>query len=125
MSVMPRSRKVALSTALDPVFADAWRKRVNNLQVQGTGFVSAILRDDVTGDAHQRFIVRLRSGQTLLVAHNIDLAPRVAAINVGDEVAFYGEYEWSAEGGVMHWTHHDPDGRHVAGWIKHRGATYQ
>ncbi len=116
---------VALSRVLDPVFASAWQNKIGNLQVQGTGLISRILTDDLDGDAHQRFIVRLRSGQTLLVAHNIDLAPRVAAITVGDEVAFYGEYEWSAEGGVMHWTHRDPAGRHVGGWIKYKGVTYQ
>ncbi|MES2626226.1 MAG: DUF3465 domain-containing protein [Pseudomonadota bacterium] len=114
-----------LSAVFDPVFANAWQKQIGNLQAEGTGLVSRILADDITGDAHQRFIVRLRSGQTLLVAHNIDLAPRVPSLKVGDEVAFYGEYEWSAEGGVMHWTHHDPDGKHIAGWIKYKGVTYQ
>jgi hypothetical protein len=90
---------IALSALLDPVFANGWQTQTSNLQVQGTGLVWRLLADDLNGDAHQRFIVRLRSGQTLLVAHNIDLAPRIAAIRVGDEVAFYGEYEWSAEGG--------------------------
>jgi hypothetical protein len=69
--------------------------------------------------------VRLRSGQTLLIAHNIDLAPRVPAIEIGNEVAFFGEYEWTRDGGVMHWTHHDPDGKHIGGWIKYQGVTYQ
>jgi hypothetical protein len=116
---------VRKSTVFDPIFANAWQKQISNLQAEGTGVVSRLLADDLVGDAHQRFIVRLRSGQTLLIAHNIDLVPRVAAIKVGDEVAFYGEYEWSAEGGTMHWTHHDPAGRHIAGWIKYQGATYQ
>ena len=86
---------------------------------------SACLPDDTEGDRHQRFIVRLASGQTLLIAHNIDVAPRVEGLDEGDTVGFRGVYEWSDEGGSVHWTHHDPDGSHAPGWILHQGRTYQ
>ncbi len=56
----------------------------------------------------KNFILKLNSGQTLLVAHNIDLAPRIPNLQVGDSVEFYGEYEWNKKGGVLHWTHKDP-----------------
>lgn len=94
-------------------------------QARGSGTVSRILADDNDGSRHQRFIVRLSSGRTLLVAHNIDLAPRVRSINVGDTVSFYGQYESNDRGGVIHWTHHDPRGRHVGGWIEHKGRRYE
>ncbi len=94
-------------------------------QVQGEGVVTRILADDNDGSRHQRFILSLSSGQTILIAHNIDLAPRISAIEVGDAVEFNGEYEWNDLGGVVHWTHHDPAGRHVAGWLKHGGRTFQ
>ena len=109
----------------DAILAAAFRDRVNDLQVQGGGTVMRLLSDDHEGSRHQRFIVRLESGQTLLVAHNIDVAPRVEGLAVGDEIAFSGVYEWSAEGGTIHWTHSDPDGDHAPGWLRHGGRTYQ
>lgn len=109
----------------DAILAEAFRDRVDDLQVRGGGTVVRLLADDDEGSRHQRFIVRLASGQTLLVAHNIDVAPRVEGLAVGDEIAFSGVYEWSAEGGTMHWTHGDPDGNHAPGWLRHGGRTYQ
>jgi len=103
----------------------AFKNGTSNVQVEGEGVVTRILADDLEGSSHQRFIVRLRSGQTVLIAHNIDLAPRVAGLQEGDSLRFYGEYVWNEEGGKIHWTHKDPKGRHVAGWIKHNGRTYQ
>lgn len=94
-------------------------------QTRGTGVVTRILDDDNDGSRHQRFILEVSGGRTLLIAHNIDLAPRITGLKVGDAVEFYGEYEWNDKGGVIHWTHHDPNGRHVDGWLKHRSRTYQ
>jgi hypothetical protein len=103
----------------------AFKNKTSNVQVEGEGTVTRILADDLDGSRHQRFVVRLASGQTVLIAHNIDIAPRVAGLQVGDSLRFYGEYVWNEEGGKVHWTHKDPNGRHVAGWIKHNGRTYQ
>jgi hypothetical protein len=109
----------------DAVLAKAFEDRARDLQVEGQGTVVRILKDDTEGGRHQRFVVRLASGQTLLIAHNIDVAPRLDGLSNGDTVAFRGVYEWSVEGGTVHWTHHDPDGRHAAGWIRYAGRTYQ
>ena len=109
----------------DAILADALRNRTSDLQVEGRGSVVKVLPDDTDGSPHQRFILKLASGQTLLVAHNIELAPRIPSLERGDEVAFYGEYEWNEQGGVLHWTHHDPGGRHAGGWLKHEGRTYE
>ena len=103
----------------------AFKNRTSNVQVEGAGVVTRILADDLAGSRHQRFVVRLASGQTVLIAHNIDIATRVTGLQNGDRVRFYGEYVWNEKGGMVHWTHHDPDGRHVAGWLKHNGRTYQ
>lgn len=109
----------------DSLLARAFEYKTSNLQIEGKGTVTKILKDDTDGSRHQRFIIRLDSGQTLLIAHNIDLAPRIKALREGDTLLFFGEYEWSAKGGVIHWTHRDPRGRHVAGWLKHNGQIYQ
>lgn len=103
----------------------AYKNHQSNVQVKGSGTVIRLLKDDNKGSRHQKFILKLSSGQTILIAHNIDLAPRINSISKGDVVQFYGEYEWNNKGGVVHWTHHDPNGRHVGGWLKHNGSTYQ
>ena len=109
----------------DKLLQEAFKEQKRSFQIEGQGNVIKLLSDDLEGSKHQRFIIELNSEQTLLVAHNIDLAPRVKALQVGDRVTFYGEYEWNPEGGVIHWTHHDPAGEHVGGWLKHDGKLYQ
>jgi hypothetical protein len=120
-------REISLETrgGSDAELESAFANRLSNLQVAGQGTVIKVLPDDDDGSRHQRFIIRLESGRTLLVAHNIDLAQRIDTLRTGDRVAFYGEYEWNPKGGLVHWTHHDPQGRHPAGWIRHDGRTYQ
>jgi hypothetical protein len=120
-----QQHSAAPSVPADQAIAAAFENHRSNVQVQGGGEVTRVLPDDTEGSPHQRFIVRLSSGQTVLVAHNIDLAARIAGLKAGDQVEFNGEYEWNERGGVVHWTHRDPQGRHVGGWIRHDGRTYQ
>lgn len=105
--------------------AKAFENNQSNIQVGGSGKVIKIFPDDTQGSRHQKFIIELNSGQTLLIAHNIDIAPRIINLNVGDHINFYGEYEWNSKGGVIHWTHHDPSDRHEDGWLNHGGKIYQ
>lgn len=108
----------------DQAFATAYEERQNGVQVSGEGTVVRVLSDDERGSRHQRFILALDSGQTLLITHNIDIAPRIPGLQEGDQVEFSGVYEWNEEGGVVHWTHHDPEGIHQPGWIEHEGTVY-
>ncbi len=105
--------------------AHAYQNQLSGIQVSGAGKVSHILSDDNKGSRHQRFVLQLSPAQTVLVAHNIDLAPRINDLKKGDNVQYFGQYEWNSKGGVLHWTHHDPNGRHVGGWLKHKGRTYE
>ncbi len=92
--------------------------------MSGCGKVVRILKDDQDGIRHQRFIIRRADGSTLLIAHNIDLAPRVP-VKVDDTIEFCGEYEWNAKGGVIYWTHRCPRNRHFHGWLKHENKYYE
>lgn len=115
------STKQAASTTAQGGYQEHHHQR----QITDTGQVIKLLKDDNKGSRHQRFVLRLSNGQTLLVAHNIDLAPYLTQLKVGDTVVFSGEYIWNDKGGVLHWTHHDPKGRHPGGWLKHHGQLYQ
>lgn len=111
--------------ANDYQLKQAFENHQSDLQIKGQGRVVHILPDDNKGSRHQRFLLKLNNQQTLLVAHNIDLAPRIPNLNVGDTVQFYGEYEWNKKGGVIHWTHKDPRNKHAHGWLKHDGRVYE
>jgi hypothetical protein len=102
----------------------AFSERRSGFMTEASGRVAKILPDDREGSRHQRFVVDLPSGHSVLIAHNIDLAERVP-LRRGERVRFRGQYEWNDLGGVVHWTHHDPEGRHDAGWIEYRDQRYQ
>ncbi len=101
----------------------AYEREQSDLMVEFPGLVTKVLPDDNDGSRHQRFIVRLSNDHTILIAHNIDLCDRVP-LRERDRVTVHGEYEWNDRGGVVHWTHDDPQRRHEAGWIEHNGVRY-
>lgn len=106
------------------VILDAWSSRRSDVWVEGSGQVVRLLSDDLEGSRHQRLIVEIADGHTILVSHNIDLAPKVP-LQPGQLIRFRGEYEWNDRGGVVHWTHHDPRGRREGGWIDSGGKRYR
>ena len=109
----------------DFIFQDAFARRISDIQVEGEGTISKLLPNDTGGIRHQKMIIALNSGQSILLAHNIDLAGKIDPIRLGDSIAFKGEYVWSEKGGLVHWTHHDPKGHHVGGWLKYNQKIYQ
>ena len=117
----------APTSARDNVQAieQAFENRISNIQISGSGTIVKLLPDDTKGTKHQKFIVRISPKVTVLIAHNIDLAPRINTIAKGDTLSFYGEYKWNNRGGVIHWTHHDPGKRHIDGWLNFQGKIYQ
>ena len=119
------TQQVISSSSHDFILQDAFARRISDIQVEGEGKISKLLPDDSDGIRHQKMIVVLDSGQSILLTHNIDLAGKINFIRLGDSIAFNGEYVWNEKGGLVHWTHHDPKGQHVAGWLKYNGKIYQ
>jgi len=113
------------SSAGNDDILQSYKTKSSGIQVSGNGVVIRLLADDLQGSRHQRFILKLSKHHTVLIAHNIDLAKRIQNLKMGDKVAFHGQYEWNAKGGVVHWTHHDPQNIHTNGWLKHQGKIFQ
>lgn len=132
-----RGNVIAINKADGQLIKELFDTGRSDIVVSVKGKVKKVLSDDNEGSRHQKFIVEFADATvpgtakgsksvpiSVLVAHNIDLAPRVP-LDEGDEVTLKAEYEWSEKGGVLHWTHRDPGGRHAAGSITHKGRVYQ
>ena len=130
-------RRTFLGGMLPVLAAPSYLYRNSTAEVEGiktlldamvenvAGTVEALLPDDIEGDKHQRFIIRLSRNQTILVVHNIDIAPRLSTLRKGDRVSVKGEYEWNERGGLIHWTHKDPRSTHEDGWIDFNNVRYE
>lgn len=121
----PAASAPASADSSNSALLAAMASHARNVEVEVAATVLKALPDDNDGLRHQRFLVRLPSGESLLVAHNIDLAERVADLRPGEAITLHGDYVWNAKGGVIHWTHRDPRGHHRPGWIKYHGHTYE
>jgi len=88
------------------------------------GQVIKLFKDDRKGSQHQKFLIKIAPDITLLISHNIDLAPRVP-VRKGDQIQLRGQYEWNNRGGLVHWTHHDPKGKKKGGWIRLSNKEYR
>lgn len=114
----------ALEAVDDAALVEAQERHLMNYQVEGAARVLKILPEDLKGRAHQRFLLKLSNGATILVAHNIDLAPRVP-LSPGDVVRVRGEFIWNQKGGVIHYTHHSTSRARPGGWIRFGSLFYQ
>ncbi|MFT5674197.1 MAG: hypothetical protein ACI808_000104, partial [Paraglaciecola sp.] len=96
------------STSHGQQVASVFENLQSDIQVSGVGSIARVLSGNIQGSRHQRFILNVSRVQTILVAHNIDLPPRIDSLCKGDTVEFYGGYGCNSKGGVLHWIHHDP-----------------
>ncbi len=72
---------------------------------------------------HETFGVQTAAGPVQIV-DNVDIAPRVP-VRPGDRIEVRGEMVHDpGRMPVVHWTHHDPQGRHAGGFIQLGGRVY-
>ncbi len=72
---------------------------------------------------HEYFHV-VCQGQRLEVVQNLNCSPNVP-VQPGDAIELHGELvPHGSHGALMHWTHHDPSGRHEDGWVLDHGQRY-
>ena len=72
---------------------------------------------------HEAFDVESAAGPVEVV-DNVDLAPPLP-VQRGDPVEISGEMVHDpGRLPIVHWTHHDPSGKHAGGFIRWRGRLY-
>ncbi|MES2304738.1 MAG: DUF3465 domain-containing protein [Gemmatimonadota bacterium] len=103
---------------------DAVHQQRSHVELFAIGRVARLLPDDNEGSRHQKFLLRIAPDLTVLLVYNLDLARRVP-VAMGDSVTARGEYIWNEKGGLLHWTHKDPAGKHQPGWVDLKGTRYQ
>ena len=103
-----------------------YAEKRSTVEVTAEGAVTSVLADDSgPSGTHQRFIIRLAGAtQTVLVDNNVTIGQRVP-VAPADDVIVHGEYIWNDQGGLIHYTHHDPAPAHEGGWIELKGVHYQ
>jgi hypothetical protein len=96
------------------------------VEIRDSGIVYRILgeRGSQSG-VHEGFLIRFpyrANGAVTRVEDNVDITGPIP-LRRGDQVTLQGQFECNDQ--VIHWTHHDPRGRHLAGYITVNGKTYQ
>jgi len=101
----------------------AYLNQQSGAMVEVSGQVTRILTDDKDDLQHQKFVIRLQNGQSLLVVHNTVDAEQVPIV-IHNEVTVRGEYSWTEPGGLIHWTRRDHSAERRHGWIEYQGRKY-
>lgn len=109
----------------DAAIVNDFHNHQSNVEVTADAIVVRLLADSASSTGtHERFIIKLSSSDvTIEVEHNISIGVR-APVKEGDHVIVHGEYIWNSQGGLIHFTHHDPQGTHEGGYIQAGGTTY-
>ncbi|HEV3152526.1 MAG TPA: DUF3465 domain-containing protein [Candidatus Baltobacteraceae bacterium] len=83
------------------------------------------------GGSHEGFLLMIplaagngsdRVLRAFRVEDNTDITGPIP-LHAGERIAFQGQFECSDD--AIHWTHRDPAGRHIDGYIEADGKTYR
>ena len=107
---------------------DAWRQQHSFVEVTASGSVASVLgTQHGPSGTHEGFLLHLRGsgghGLTVRVEDNVDITGPIP-LAPGDDVEVRGEYIYDAGGGLIHYTHNDPQGRHPGGYVRAEGRTF-
>ncbi|MFZ3229727.1 MAG: DUF3465 domain-containing protein [Pseudobdellovibrio sp.] len=98
-------------------------KQVSFVKAEGL-VVSGLLKDDTNGSPHQKFNVKLTSGQVIMIVSNLDMCEKIP-VQVGDVVGAGGQFiPTGKSGGLLHWTHKDPKKIRPDGFIELGGRVF-
>ena len=106
----------------------AWAQQRSGVEVTASGSVAKVLgtRRGPSG-YHTGFLLHLRGaegrGLTVRVEDNVDLTGPLP-IRAGDDAEVRGEYIYDPRGGLIHYTHRDPRGRHAGGYVRLNNRMY-
>ncbi|MBD5654093.1 MAG: DUF3465 domain-containing protein [Candidatus Eremiobacteraeota bacterium] len=108
---------------------DAWRAGRSHVEVTASGTIARVLGTRPGRiSAHEGFLLHLRGaagrGLTVRVEDNVDFTGAIP-LQPGADVVARGEYVYDSRGGIVHYTHRDPRGRHAAGYVETGGKLYQ
>lgn len=110
----------------DAAVCAAYSATRSHVEVVADGTVTRILGTQPGRvSPHEGFLLALGSGCKLVVRveANTDFTGEFP-LGTGQHVLVKGEYEYYPLGGVIHWTHRDPRGRHEGGYIDAGGHRY-
>jgi len=103
---------------------NAFEQGRTGVWVSGHGTVKQLVGDEtVAGERHQRIVVDVGEVFDLIVRHSVEASERVPVVQ-GDTIAFQGRYEFNGRGGVLGFTHHDPEEPGGGGWVRYQGNVY-
>ncbi len=92
------------------------------VEVTANGSVARLLGNSSSRTGtHEGFVLR-SNALMIQVQDNTTITGQIP-LSKGEAVTLQGQYE--CNDGVIHWTHHDPRGRHVSGFIEAGGKIYR